>query len=349
MNKLVVAALVGAMLATPAAAAEVIDARAALSEWNLITLGDYSSGSHVEGRVFVGGNMASSNAVYYGNQGASAKGTANVTVVGNTTGSFQINNRGGANFGGNVATAPGLNGVQTVQVGGTMPAVQNLNGSTVRTGLNASQPSFGQGLLAQKNALVSGMANLSANLKAMATTAGASYTRTGDAQNGVGNFTGVGTGLSVINIDGARLNEFSAVNLSAPGTLVINVSGKTINLAESFLQTDLGSHVLWNFYEAETLTIADRNFYGSILAAKANASLAGNATLDGVGVFGSLAQGTSQIHLARPGVTFTGDLTPPAVAPVPEPASWAMMIAGFGLVGTAMRRRSRIQRLARSV
>jgi PEP-CTERM motif len=28
-----------------------------------------------------------------------------------------------------------------------------------------------------------------------------------------------------------------------------------------------------------------------------------------------------------------------SVAPIPEPASWAMLIAGFGLVGTAMRRR----------
>jgi hypothetical protein len=48
---------------------------------------------------------------------------------------------------------------------------------------------------------------------------------------------------------------------------------------------------------------------------------------------------------AAPGVTFTSDsgvflgsgLTP---AGVPEPASWALMITGFGLVGSAMRRRS---------
>ena len=30
---------------------------------------------------------------------------------------------------------------------------------------------------------------------------------------------------------------------------------------------------------------------------------------------------------------------PPVTSPVPEPATWAMMIAGFGLVGAAMRRR----------
>jgi hypothetical protein len=31
-----------------------------------------------------------------------------------------------------------------------------------------------------------------------------------------------------------------------------------------------------------------------------------------------------------------------AAAPVPEPASWAMMLAGFGLAGTALRRRPRV-------
>ena len=42
-------------------------------------------------------------------------------------------------------------------------------------------------------------------------------------------------------------------------------------------------------------------------------------TFDGVAVLGSVGGG------------------------VPEPASWALMIAGFGLVGSAMRRRARIQ------
>lgn len=34
-----------------------------------------------------------------------------------------------------------------------------------------------------------------------------------------------------------------------------------------------------------------------------------------------------------------GGVAPPATGAVPEPASWAMLIAGFGLVGGAMRRR----------
>lgn len=31
------------------------------------------------------------------------------------------------------------------------------------------------------------------------------------------------------------------------------------------------------------------------------------------------------------------------VAPIPEPASWALMVAGFGVIGTAMRRRTTVR------
>ena len=41
-------------------------------------------------------------------------------------------------------------------------------------------------------------------------------------------------------------------------------------------------------------------------------------------------------ELPAPGAILT---TPPVAAAVPEPATWAMMIGGFGLTGFAMRRR----------
>ena len=54
---------------------------------------------------------------------------------------------------------------------------------------------------------------------------------------------------------------------------------------------------------------------------------------------------TSTLGLRIPnGVTYTSDsgvfLTNAATATVPEPASWAMMMIGFGLIGAAQRRRT---------
>jgi hypothetical protein len=39
-----------------------------------------------------------------------------------------------------------------------------------------------------------------------------------------------------------------------------------------------------------------------------------------------------------------GQVTVPAAA-VPEPASWALMLGGFGLLGATVRRRSRVARV----
>jgi hypothetical protein len=57
------------------------------------------------------------------------------------------------------------------------------------------------------------------------------------------------------------------------------------------------------------------------------------------------------IEMLTPGTSYSsesGDLYPTSIpSPVPEPASWAMLIAGFGLTGGAMRRRrQRLQTVA---
>lgn len=69
---------------------------------------------------------------------------------------------------------------------------------------------------------------------------------------------------------------------------------------------------------------------------------------------GLVATGTStdlQIHLRQDlGQLFLDDVSVTASGPVtpavPEPASWALMITGFGLVGAAMRRRATTVRFA---
>lgn len=73
----------------------------------------------------------------------------------------------------------------------------------------------------------------------------------------------------------------------------------------------------------------------------------GTATVDGFLGFTSDTAFSRVVIKSRPGSAFQvtmDNLTYSATAPgVPEPASWAMMIAGFGLAGAAMRARPRVK------
>jgi len=51
------------------------------------------------------------------------------------------------------------------------------------------------------------------------------------------------------------------------------------------------------------------------------------------------ANGGWQLTLAKSTLAIDGAVLPPPDPGVPEPATWAMMLGGFGLVGSAMRRR----------
>ena len=87
--------------------------------------------------------------------------------------------------------------------------------------------------------------------------------------------------------------------------------------------------MIWNFADATSLNLTTA-WHGSVLAPNAAATTAN--FIQGSAVFGSLIQ-NGEIHL---GAYSGGNLE---VSAVPEPASWAMMIGGFSLVGGAMRRR----------
>lgn len=45
-------------------------------------------------------------------------------------------------------------------------------------------------------------------------------------------------------------------------------------------------------------------------------------------------------QLSLDDLTINGTVSPPPTPSVPEPAAWALMVAGFGLVGTSLRRRA---------
>ena len=323
--------LVGATQATAA----LLAGTAALKEWNLIVFNNVSSSSEVEGRSFIGGDLTGNSSNYYmGNENsASANGTPGLTVVGNVEGGTKnLNNGAGASIGGNLASQNGfnLNGPnQTVNIGGSSTQT-NINQNTVNANLGAN---FTNQLVAQRDLLVSSLGSLSDNLQALTATG------TGSIANNTLTING-GSSFNVFNVTAANLNavqQLSVTNANG-ATTVINVAGTNITMNDNFLgsPSELGKNVIWNFYEATTLSFGNA-FYGTVLAPEAAVTLSN--FVEGTLVAKSLTQ-NGEVHTG----TFQGDLSSVggSVSATPEPATWAMLILGFGLIGTVLRRRPRL-------
>jgi len=331
----VTAIALGSIVPGQAFAADTIVGIDALHEWNLIVLGDLTSSSEVEGRTFVGGDLKGNSSNYQTRTPPpSSRATPGLTVVGNVTGGTKNLNGGGATVGGNVTSGFNLNGgPQTVNAGGAV-ANTNVNQNIVNSGL-ASTPGFLDSLRAQRDALVQSLTELSTSLSSLASNAVANITgsrATFDAQPDA-------NGLTVYSLTANDLSTFGEIDFSRNGadTVIVNVSGSSIGLHDNFLgnSDNLGANVIWNFAEASDLQLSTA-WRGSILAPNANGTI-GNY-IQGSAVFGNLTQ-NGELHLG----TYTGNYTPPTspppVAAVPEPSSWAMMLLGFGALGSVIRRR----------
>ena len=160
--------------------------------------------------------------------------------------------------------------------------------------------------------------------------------------------TGTNAGLNVFNLTDAEASNTNTfqINLEPGSTALINVTGTndTISNAGMFITGGDASNVLWNFSDAQTLSFQSIGFEGSVLAP--NASYAGTGVLFGqliVNNFGDFAPNQStQIN----DVNFRGNLL---VSAAPEPSIWALLIAGFGIMGLAIRYRRRDLQLSTGV
>lgn len=117
---------------------------------------------------------------------------------------------------------------------------------------------------------------------------------------------------------------------------------------------DNGAIVIWNdetegedrsnfdqFTSTEIVIskLAKGNAYNSMLAYDHSSDLRTMQEIFGI----SPAQGQAWLGGAASARDLSDLFKPGAIAGVPEPASWAMMLAGFGLVGGGMRRRMRVR------
>ncbi|MDO6416269.1 FxDxF family PEP-CTERM protein [Sphingomonas sp. BIUV-7] len=123
-----------------------------------------------------------------------------------------------------------------------------------------------------------------------------------------------------------------------------SVGASVVNFADSFVftipQTGTGSgNVSTSFtVTSDMLTLTDILFNNvSYAFAIAPTSSGTSFTINNLPIY-SLAENTLQIKGTATGINgYSGNLTFVA-AQVPEPASWAMMVVGFGVIGGACRR-----------
>lgn len=155
-----------------------------------------------------------------------------------------------------------------------------------------------------------------------------------ESQWSVGTLTGSG-GTDIFTLTTDELNKVSALVLAgkAGGKAIINISGEYYG---GFFKLDAGEYapgdILFNFVDARKIEFAGTMLGGSILAPFAalyqyGGLIGGNVVAGSYSSFGGEVDGK-----AFSGFTNAG---------VPEPASWAMLVTGFLLVGGQLRRRQR--------
>jgi choice-of-anchor A domain-containing protein len=145
------------------------------------------------------------------------------------------------------------------------------------------------------------------------------------SEYGILDLTGTSSKLNVFNLK-AQDVDINTLNITAPAgsTVLVNVSGSNVAMEDfgMYLKGGLTSnYVLFNFYDATSLTLKGCGFEGSVLAPNTainfqNGQL--NGTLIGKS-FGSAYASCGEVH-NRP---FQGDLPN-----VPEPATLLLIASG---------------------
>jgi choice-of-anchor A domain-containing protein len=191
---------------------------------------------------------------------------------------------------------------------------------------------------ASSAALDADAAALSRQFAAMATTGALT---SGQWTPGNATLTGTASGINVFTIDGDRYSGLYALSFAGLGTgAIVNISGSSFR---NFVNIDFGTlspdQVVFNFFEASDIRMNGMDIGGSILAPGALVQLQGGS------VAGSVVADSFTSAGARIGGNAFSGFTGQQTTPVPEPASWTMMIGGFALIGLMLRRRQRKPRV----
>lgn len=285
-------------------------------EYSLFILSNLTiTGNQEPGRVAVGGN-------------AKLRSYTIGTKVSDSTGNTLV-------VGGNVSSNIDPVATGNVVAGGTVNVPGWVDSSHIQEGSSTLPVDF-----VYESQYLS---NLSNELASLATTG------TATSQYGGIYVTGDGTSeVQVINVSGSDLSNAnwwaSLSSIPDDAWIIFNVSGTDIDLTGGqWALVDWSDKIIFNLYQAQTLSINSITVQGTILAPYADVSASGAtiaATLVAKSVSGSLAtlgQGFSNYDGGG-----GGGVTPGAAAP--EPGTLLLMgSALFGTVGWVRRRRKAVK------
>ena len=365
-NKFLLACAVAALASAPAVAAGNASAGLqALRELNLTVLGTLTTnGQEVEGKTFAG-TVHASNWTNFGigssahpSQGATGTQFDVLDAVNDASGSWRLkagypNGNNGtvgdtARIGGSVQDVD-FNGTGNLFVGGNLNNHINVNSNNVTYGganPGGSSPathdaSLGTGGANDLRAALSiKLANLTGDLTALSNAlSGLTSLGTITSLNSPLDYSSATNGHAVFTMTEAAFEQqngnFDALFSGVPAgmTTIVNVLGTDLVEGGGANNNYVGGNqsVIWNFHDATSLSL--KGFHGSVLAV--NADVTNSSAIEGSIVAKNFTL-NGEVHLG----TFagTGNFLVPPPGGVPEPASWAMMLVGFGAIGSVLRR-----------
>ena len=304
MRALGAASMLVLMAAAGPARAEALTAKDILSSFNLVTTGNVSTQSDIVGDAVVGGDL--SGATFFGG-GAKVPSSPTLYLFGKLNSSLNLNSGGSLYYAGSSSQKVNYNG-----------------GGKLHTTLPNALSYYTDPLT-----------NLSTQLSDLTATTGTSFV------NGKFN-AGSNTGIVVFDINGSTLaSDLANHDISFTGgkgvtSYIINVIGNFTERSSTHFNVDQ-EDALFNFENATTVNLGQ--WGASILAPDAAVKITSGGNIEG-SLFAQSFLGGGELHNNN---LFNGAL-PVAAVPtvaVPEPSTWAMLIAGFAGLGFLGWRRAR--------
>ena len=334
--------IAAATLLAGSAHAASLTAAQVLQQFNVVALDGFQTSSHVDGRSYVGGNLSGNGAVLsmHPNQ-LPASSYAGLTVAGSVSG-VQVTD-GGVYVGGNISNST-VNKGQSVIEGNSSNTSYNGNG-VFYVGGAVSGGNLNQTRVSSLTSLQSAYVNAAGSTDLGHVLHGLSYylgqlPSTGSTVSFSNNNHTVtfnakadANGVAVFDLTALDTQIFSSTttdfifNMNGAQGAVLNTNDKALSLTANFNRTDLGSKIVWNFEGATSVTV-NRTFDGQVLAVDGTFSNLGGANVEG-GVYAKNILSAGEIHQQS------------LAAPIPEPETYAMLLAGLGMVGVIARRRQR--------